>query len=273
VGNAAPPAGNDTSLNATLSSLPTQPEVQLDIGLEILRRAFTQRVQELDDENKDVREMGKDKMQLAQVLEQKVAALEKTIDDLSNQCKDLAVENESLIGERDALASQHKKISHNVKALGAFKKNCSAFLDHKDDFDVETIHDSLPPHLRDMVADEAAKPPSGASSRSGRGSSRGAAPPQQPRGRRVAAPVHAARVAVNKGHRGSRGSPSLEVGTITPDDTGAGDAAQEEDAGDLDDALANMLAGDDGDQEVARDAEGNEGKEGEEDESVGQEGA
>jgi len=34
----------ETSLDAIISSLPTQPENQLDIGLEILRRAFTQRV-------------------------------------------------------------------------------------------------------------------------------------------------------------------------------------------------------------------------------------
>ena len=33
----------EASLNAIISSLPTQPENQLDIGLEILRNAFTQK--------------------------------------------------------------------------------------------------------------------------------------------------------------------------------------------------------------------------------------
>ena len=51
------------------------------------------------------------------------------------------------------IASSTMMIPH-FQALVAFKKNCSAFLDHKDDFDVDTIHDSLPQHLRDMVMDE-----------------------------------------------------------------------------------------------------------------------
>jgi len=153
-GKSSSASNSESTLNAVLGSLPAQPEVQLDVGLEILRRAFTQRVKELDDENKEVRQLGKEKMQMASVLEQKVAALEKAMDDMSNQACELSVEHQTLTSERDALAGQYKKISHNVKALVAFKKNCSAFLDHKDDFDVDTIHDSLPQHLRDMVMDE-----------------------------------------------------------------------------------------------------------------------
>ena len=38
------------------------------------------------------------------------------------------------------------------QALVAFKKNCSSFLEHKDDFDVEHVHDrparALPAHQR-----------------------------------------------------------------------------------------------------------------------------
>ena len=37
-------------------------------------------MKELDDENKEVRQLGKEKMQMASVLEQKVAALEKVHD-------------------------------------------------------------------------------------------------------------------------------------------------------------------------------------------------
>merc|ERR1719158_1972398 len=145
-GGAAKPAGGasstaEASLAAVLSSLPATPEVQLDCGLEILRRAFTQRVKELEDENKEVRELGKDKMSQAQILEQKVTLLEKSIEEMTHQTLELANTHQTLTSERDALETQYRKISHNVKALMAFKKNCSSFLDHKDDFDVETIHD------------------------------------------------------------------------------------------------------------------------------------
>merc|ERR1711907_159229 len=144
----------EASLNAIISSLPTQPENQLDIGLEILRNAFTQKVQQLEEDNKGTRNDGKEKMALAQVLEQKVSALEKTINDISAQCRDLEQEHESLTTERDALGEQYKRISANVKALSDFKRNCSSFLDHKDDFDVERIHDGLAPKLQAMLADD-----------------------------------------------------------------------------------------------------------------------
>lgn len=200
--------------------------------------------------------MGREKMQLAQTLEQKVALLEKTIDEMSNQAKDLAIEHQTLTSERDALASQHKKIAHNVKALVAFKKNCSAFLDHKDDFDVDTIHDSLPPHVRAMVSEEASKPPS---SKNSRGSSRGAVPPQQPNKRRVAAPVHAARVAVHKGQRGVRGASPSDPDAVAVDQVEAdAEAAAQEDA-DMDDALADMLDGGVGDQDLDLD-QGDDGR-------------
>jgi len=144
-------SSSEHSLDAILSTLPNTPESQLDCGLEILRRAFTQRVAELEDENKEVREAGKEKMSQAQLLEQRVAQLEKSIEEMTAQATDLAKEHQTLNSERDALSAQQKKISSNVKALVAFKKNCSSFLDHKDDFDVDTIHDSLPAHLRELV--------------------------------------------------------------------------------------------------------------------------
>jgi len=40
------------------------------------------------------------------------------------------------------------------QALAAFKENCSAFLEHKDDFDVERIHEGLPDRLQKMLVDE-----------------------------------------------------------------------------------------------------------------------
>merc|ERR1712057_22457 len=175
---------SEATLDGVLSSLPTTPEVQLDCGLEILRRAFTQRVKELEDENKEVRELGKDKMSQAQVLEQKVAQLEKSIEEMTHQTLELANTHQTLTSERDALTGQYKKISHNVKALMAFKKNCSSFLDHKDDFDVETIHDSLPPHLRDMVLGDTPR-------------DQYEEGPGEPRARRLAAPVHAAHLSTH----------------------------------------------------------------------------
>ena len=77
-----------------------------------------------------------------------------TINDISAQCRDLEQEHESLTTERDALGEQYKRISANVKALSDFKRNCSSFLDHKDDFDVERIHDGLAPKLQAMLADD-----------------------------------------------------------------------------------------------------------------------
>jgi len=150
-GSRASGSSSEHSLDAILSTLPNTPESQLDCGLEILRRAFTQRVQELEDENREVRESGKEKMSQAQLLEQRVAQLEKSIEEMTAQATGLVKERETLTSERDALSAQQKKISSNVKALVAFKKNCSSFLDHKDDFNVDTIHDSLPPHLRELV--------------------------------------------------------------------------------------------------------------------------
>jgi len=141
----------ELQLNSVIASLPSAPELQLDCGLEILRRAFNQRVKELEDENTLVRDTGKSRMTQAQVLEQKVARMEKSIEDMSHQAKDLALEHQTLTNERDLLANQYKKISHNVKALLAFKKNCNAFLQHKDDFDVDHIHDSLPEHVRALI--------------------------------------------------------------------------------------------------------------------------
>jgi len=78
-----------------------------------------------------------------------------TINDISVQCNDLESEHVTLVSERDALSEQYKRISTNVKALSDFKRNCSSFLDHKDDFDVETIHDALPAKLQAMLAEDA----------------------------------------------------------------------------------------------------------------------
>lgn len=188
------------TLDRVLSCLPTTPESQLDAGLEILRRAFSLRVSELEGENKEVKEDAKDLHSQTSVMEQKVAQLEKVISEMAQQTKDLAEEHEQLTSERDALASQYRKINHNTKALKAFKQNCEAFLEHKDDFDVDTVHDVLPPHLRELVETQTlSAPPSEQASQ--RASPQGSSPRGSP---------------VRGSPQGSRGGKSTP-GARTPD--------------------------------------------------------
>ena len=98
-------------------------------------------VKELETDNANMRQFGKEKQNqvhhsairlvidsrpssdrfLHQVvmLEQKVASLETVVDDMTRRAKDLAAENARVASERDALAENVKKLTRDLKRLGA----------------------------------------------------------------------------------------------------------------------------------------------------------
>eukprot|EP00657_Telonema_sp_P-1_P002805 TRINITY_DN1650_c0_g1_i2.p2 TRINITY_DN1650_c0_g1~~TRINITY_DN1650_c0_g1_i2.p2 ORF type:complete len:193 (+),score=28.39 TRINITY_DN1650_c0_g1_i2:58-636(+) len=132
-----------------VDKLPSQPESQLNCGLEILKRSFTQRVEELEAENAEVRKFGKQKMQEVVALEQKVASLEDSISLLVTRATQLESDNRSTLTERDMLQEKAANIAAHVKALMAFKKNCQAFLGSTDEL----------PDMRSPTTDPSPDPP------------------------------------------------------------------------------------------------------------------
>merc|ERR1719247_1460986 len=109
-------AGNP-SVDAVLSSLPADAEQQLEVGLHVLRHAFRKKVKELETDNANMRQFGKEKQNQVVMLEQKVASLETVCDDMTRRAKDLAAENARVASERDALAENVKKLTRDMKRL------------------------------------------------------------------------------------------------------------------------------------------------------------
>merc|ERR1719197_821129 len=91
-------------VDAVLSSLPADAEQQLEVGLHVLRHAFRKKVKELETDNANMRQFGKEKQNQVVMLEQKVASLETVVDDMTRRAKELAADNARVAAERDSLA-------------------------------------------------------------------------------------------------------------------------------------------------------------------------
>merc|ERR1712224_62874 len=115
-------AGNP-SVDAVLSSLPADAEQQLEVGLHVLRHAFRKKVKELETDNANMRQFGKEKQNQVIMLEQKVASLESVVDDMTRRAKELAAENARIAAERDALGENVKKLTRDMKKLDHFKRS------------------------------------------------------------------------------------------------------------------------------------------------------
>merc|ERR1719506_3180427 len=115
-------AGNP-SVDAVLSSLPADAEQQLEVGLHVLRHAFRKKVKELETDNANMRQFGKEKNNQVVILEQKVASLEGVVDDMTRRAKELAAENARVAAERDAFADNVKKLTKDMKRLDHFKRS------------------------------------------------------------------------------------------------------------------------------------------------------
>jgi len=111
------------SVDAVLSSLPADAEQQLEVGLHVLRHAFRKKVKELETDNANMRQFGKEKQNQVIMLEQKVASLESVVDDMTRRAKELAAENARIAAERDALGENVKKLSRDMKKLDHFKRS------------------------------------------------------------------------------------------------------------------------------------------------------
>ena len=79
-------------------------------------------VKELETDNANMRQFGKEKQNQVVMLEQKVASLETVVDDMTRRAKDLAAENARVASERDALAENVKKLTRDLKRLGAVRQ-------------------------------------------------------------------------------------------------------------------------------------------------------
>lgn len=106
-----------------LSSLPQDAEQQLEVGLHVLRHAFRKKVKELETDNANMRQFGKEKQNQVAMLEQKVASLEGVVDDMTRRAKELAAENARVAAERDSLAENVKKLTKDMKRLDHFKRS------------------------------------------------------------------------------------------------------------------------------------------------------
>ena len=143
-----------------IAALPSSPDSQLEVGLDILRSAFVKRVEELQSSSQMARSDAESKRNLALSLQTKLATLEKTIENLVTTTESLNAEGDTLRHERDILTGQQKKISENVSKLQAFKDSCSSFLqDGKSEAtDVTNPHGNLPPRLQALLADSSDHP-------------------------------------------------------------------------------------------------------------------
>jgi len=112
-----------SGVDAVLSSLPADAEQQLEVGLHVLRHAFRKKVKELETDNANMRQFGKEKQNQVGMLEQKVSSLESVVDDMTRRAKELAAENARVGAERDALAENVKKLTRDMKRLDHFKRS------------------------------------------------------------------------------------------------------------------------------------------------------
>merc|ERR1711959_170559 len=117
------PVMSGPSVDAVLSSLPSDAEQQLEVGLHVLRHAFRKKVKELETDNANMRQFGKEKQNQVIMLEQKVASLESVVDDMTRRAKELAAENARITAERDALGENVKKLTRDMKKLDQFKRS------------------------------------------------------------------------------------------------------------------------------------------------------
>jgi len=116
-------ANGNAGVDAVLSSLPADAEQQLEVGLHVLRHAFRKKVKELETDNANMRQFGKEKQNQVVMLEQKVSSLESVVDDMTRRAKELAAENARVAAERDALAENVKKLTKDMKRLDQFKRS------------------------------------------------------------------------------------------------------------------------------------------------------
>merc|ERR1712054_147355 len=98
------PVMSGPSVDAVLSSLPSDAERQLEVGRHVLRHAFRKKVKELETDNANMRQFSKEKQNQVVMLEQKIASLESVVDDMTRRAKELASENAKVASERDSLA-------------------------------------------------------------------------------------------------------------------------------------------------------------------------
>jgi len=110
-------------VDAVLASLPADAEQQLEVGLHVLRHAFRKKVKELETDNANMRQFGKEKQNQVVMLEQKVSSLEGVVDDMTRRAKELAAENARVAAERDSLAENVKKLTRDMKRLDHFKRS------------------------------------------------------------------------------------------------------------------------------------------------------
>merc|ERR1711998_340520 len=116
-------ASGGPGVDAVLSSLPADAEQQLEVGLHVLRHAFRKKVKELETDNANMRQFGKEKQNQVVMLESKVASLEGVVDDMTRRAKELAAENARGAAERDSLAENVKKLTRDMKRLDHFKRS------------------------------------------------------------------------------------------------------------------------------------------------------
>merc|ERR1711988_295844 len=110
-------------MDSVLASLPADAEQQLEVGLHVLRHAFRKKVKEIETDNANMRQFGKEKQNQVVMLEQKVASLESVVDDMTRRAKELAAENARVASERDTLAENVKKLTRDMKRLDHFKRS------------------------------------------------------------------------------------------------------------------------------------------------------
>merc|ERR1711998_226 len=145
-------ASGGPGVDAVLSSLPADAEQQLEVGLHVLRHAFRKKVKELETDNANMRQFGKEKQNQVVMLEQKVASLESVVDEMTRRAKELAAENARIAAERDALGENVKKLTRDMKKLDHFKRSILNTIETDDGTNVGAAYDSNIPSLDEVMS-------------------------------------------------------------------------------------------------------------------------
>ena len=92
--------------------------VLCDSGERCLSVTCLFQVKELETDNANMRQFGKEKQNQVVMLEQKVSSLESVVSEMTGRAKDLAGDNARVASERDSLADNVKKLTRDMKRLG-----------------------------------------------------------------------------------------------------------------------------------------------------------
>eukprot|EP00164_Ancoracysta_twista_P009406 GFYU01013913.1.p1 GENE.GFYU01013913.1~~GFYU01013913.1.p1 ORF type:complete len:323 (-),score=65.38 GFYU01013913.1:269-1141(-) len=120
------------------SSLPPEPDDQLDVGFRVISHAYRQKVQALEFEVANMKQFTKEKQNQMSGLERRIADLEAELRDAHQRNKELHDANTRMANDKAQLEQTIQRQSRELGRLAMFKKSIMKSINDGDTVDEET---------------------------------------------------------------------------------------------------------------------------------------